>query len=118
MGAALPVTSWVLLSGAASCFLGFLATVAALVVRWPVIRVLGSAYFARFLAVQAVAINLVLFGVVAWAAGNFGWSAVLFGWAGPPLYGLVFFAYSLTNIDFTARKYHGFGVDAAPTSRP
>jgi hypothetical protein len=85
---------------------GFLATLAALAVRRPLVATLGAGYTGRFLLVQAIAINAVLYYVVRSAAA---W-VELPGGAGNPwlpvAYGLLFFLYSLSNIDWTARKFH------------
>ena len=82
---------------------GFVACVAAIAVRRPLVARLGSGYTGRFLLVQGLAINAVLYYVV---QGMMGWSGVQAGWWAPPAYGLLFFLYSMSNIDWTARKFH------------
>lgn len=91
-----------MLVAALSVLAGLVACVAAIVVRRPLVARLGPGYTGRFLAVQGLAINGVLFYVVQAMAG---WSGARTWWL-PPAYGLLFFVYSLSNIDWTAKKFH------------
>lgn len=85
---------------------GVLATLAALAVRRPLVGQLGAGYTGRFLAVQAIAINLALFFVVQATVGWLGLAGGAADYWLPAAYGLMFFGYSMSNIDWTARKFH------------
>lgn len=91
---------------ALASLLGVVATVAALLARWAVVRRLDQGYLGRFALVQGVAINAALLAVCAWTAVQFG----LVDRLGSPMlavvYGLAFFGYSLSNIDWTIKKFH------------
>ena len=85
--------------------LGVVATLAALRVRRGFVATLGPGYAGRYLLVQGGAINAALWFVVQAAAG---WSQILVVdayWL-PLVYGAIFFGYSLSNIDWTAKKFH------------
>ena len=95
-----------MLTAALGLAAGVLATFAALVVRRPLVAQLGEGYAWRFLLVQALAINGVLYLVV---QATMTWMDLRGGaldfWLPLP-YGMLFFFYSLSNIDWTARKFH------------
>lgn len=95
-----------MLTAALGLAAGVLATLAALVVRRPLVRQLGEGYARRFLAVQAVAINVVFFLVVRATADWVQLEGAARDFGLPIGYGLLFFVYSLSNIDWTARKFH------------
>lgn len=89
--------------------LGVIATVAALRVRRQLLPGLGEGYVPRFLLVQGVAINVALWLVVQWAANWSEFPHSLGADLGLVLaYGLVFFGYSISNVDWTAKKFHDF----------
>lgn len=90
---------------ALALLLGVVATLAALRVRRGFVATLGPGYAGRYLLVQGLAINAALWFVVQAAAG---WSQVhvVDAYWLPVAYGAVFFAYSLSNIDWTAKKFH------------
>ena len=85
---------------------GVLATLAALVVRRPLVHQLGEGYVRRFLAVQGLAINVVFFLVVRATADWVELRGAALHVGLPVAYGLLYFVYSLSNIDWTARKFH------------
>ncbi len=97
-----------MLTAALSLAAGVLATLAALAMRRPLVARLGPGYAGRFLATQAIAINLALFFVVQATAGWLGLSGGATDQWLPVAYGLLFFMYSMSNIDWTARKFHDF----------
>lgn len=85
--------------------LGVVATLVALRVRRPLVASLGPGYAGRYLLIQGLAINGALWYIVAAAAG---WSQIVVAdayWM-IPAYGAVYFLYSLSNIDWTAKKFH------------
>lgn len=95
-----------MLTAALSLSAGVFATLAALAVRRPLVGQLGRGFAGRFLAVQAIAINLALYLVVQATAGWLGLrGGAADNWL-PVAYGLMFFIYSMSNIDWTARKFH------------
>lgn len=85
------------------------AVVFALRVRQPLIAPLGSPYRMRFFAVQAGPINVILFGVIWATAGRLGWADALGSVLGVFAYGVVFYLYSVSNVDWTLRKFHAVG---------
>ncbi|MEB3330594.1 MAG: hypothetical protein VKQ33_15315 [Candidatus Sericytochromatia bacterium] len=91
---------------ALASFLGAGATILALLSRWAQVRRLDRGYLPRFLLVQGLAINAALLGVGTWTVAQFGVLERL----GPALltgaYGGLFFFYSLSNIDWTIKKFH------------
>lgn len=92
-----------MLVAALSVLAGLVACVAAIAVRRPLVARLGAGYTGRFLLVQGLAINGALYYVV---QGMAGWSGIQATWWLPLAYGPLFFLYSLSNIDWTARKFH------------
>lgn len=87
--------------------LGLLAVVVAMRVRRDLAARLGREWRLRFMAVQGVPINLALFAVWHYLAANLGWWDGQHVWWLALAYTPVFFFYSLSNIDWTARKFHG-----------
>jgi hypothetical protein len=89
---------------------GLLAVFVALRARGPLAARLGRPWLMRFLAVQAGLINAVLLAIVLQIANQLGWQGPVALWAVPLGYGVLFFFYSLSNIDWTAKKFHSEGV--------
>jgi hypothetical protein len=87
--------------------IGFLAVVAAMRVRRELAGSLGKAWRVRFLLVQGVLINVVLFAVVCYLIGRDDVTTAAEKWAAVVMYGPLYFGYSLHNIDWTAKKFHG-----------
>ena len=95
-----------MLSALLGLTIGMMAVVVALRVRRDLAARLGREWRLRFLAVQGGLINVTLFVVWRYLAASLaGDGATL--WFASALYGPVFFFYSLSNIDWTARKFHG-----------
>jgi hypothetical protein len=88
---------------------GLIAVVVAMRMRRDLAARLGQAWRIRFLAVQGGLINITLFMVWRYVAGNLDLEGGEL-WAASLAYGPVFFFYSLSNIDWTARKFHGVDV--------
>lgn len=95
--------------GLAACLaLGGVATLASLLRRWVLVRHLGKAWWLRFALVQGLAVNALMAYTYLSVAEHLGWVAQGHGlWALPLGYGLGFFALSLSNADWSARKFHG-----------
>ncbi|MEB3197355.1 MAG: hypothetical protein VKP62_09145 [Candidatus Sericytochromatia bacterium] len=94
---------------ALSLLSGLLATLAALVRRWALVRSLEPTYLPRFLVTQGVLINGALYGVWHWTLQSSGLNAQ---WSPPILvvaYGLMYLAYSVANVDWTVKKFHAEG---------
>lgn len=89
--------------------IGLMAVLVAMRLRRDLAAQLGRDWRLRFLAVQGILINLCLFAVWRWVADNLGYSDDTSLWAVSCIYGPVFLVYSLSNIDWTARKFHGVG---------
>lgn len=87
--------------------LGLVAVVAAMRVRRDLASGLGREWRVRFLLVQGVLINGTLFAVIRYISHNLGWTDATSLWLVSALYGPLFFGYSLSNVDWTARKFHG-----------
>jgi hypothetical protein len=87
--------------------LGLVAVVAAMRVRRDLASGLGRDWRVRFFLVQGVLINGTLFAVIRYVSHNLGWTDPASLWLVSGLYGLLFFGYSLSNVDWTARKFHG-----------
>ena len=96
-------------SALAGVLVGLLAVLASLRVRRDLASQLGRDWRVRFVTVQAGPINLVLFAVLHYLAIQQGWDGTTAAWGLVLAYGPVFFGYSLANIDWTARKFHGVG---------
>ena len=95
-----------MLSGILGLGFGLVAVLVAMRVRRDLSARLGSAWRVRFLLVQGVLINLALFFVWRWVAANLGWGEGTAVWIVSLAYAPTFFVYSLSNIDWTARKFH------------
>lgn len=95
---------------ALSFLVGLLAVAVALGLRRPLAAHLGRGWLVRFLAVQAGLINAVLLVIVLQIAHTLGWEGPVALWAVPLGYGVLFFFYSLSNIDWTAKKFHSEGA--------
>jgi hypothetical protein len=91
---------------ALASLLGVLASGLALVARWAVVRGIGPGYMGRFLLVQGGAINAALLSVCAWTSVQFGLLDRLGAGTLVCAYGALFFVYSLSNIDWTIKKFH------------
>jgi hypothetical protein len=89
---------------------GLLAVFGAIGVRRPLTARLGRSWLVRFLAVQAGLINAVLLAIVMQIAKQLGWQGPVALWLVPVGYGVLFFFYSLSNIDWTAKKFHAEGA--------
>jgi hypothetical protein len=89
-----------------SLLLGILAVWAALRVRKTLAAGLGRDWLIRFWVVTAGPINVVLLAVVLAIANNHGWTTGVGAFVLPLLYGVLFFFFSLSNIDWTAKKFH------------
>lgn len=96
-----------LLSALLGLAIGFIAVVVAMRLRRDLAAQLGREWRIRFLAVQGVLINAALFAVWEYVASNLGWTQGSQVWGVAIAYGPVFLGYSLSNIDWTARKFHG-----------
>jgi hypothetical protein len=97
------------LLGALSLLIGLLAVFAAIRVRGPLVAQLGRGWLIRFLVVQGGLINAVLLWVVLSTLKGFSWSTGAAAWGIPLGYGALFYVYSLSNIDWTAKKFHSEG---------
>lgn len=84
--------------------LGWLAMGLAIWTRRHLAVSLGRPWFGRFVAVQGLLIHPLLLALVYYLAARLGVAA---HWAAAPVYGLLFYLYTLSNIGFTARKFHG-----------
>ncbi|MFP5503631.1 MAG: hypothetical protein ACLGIN_14165 [Candidatus Sericytochromatia bacterium] len=87
--------------------IGIVAALAATVLRPAIVRRLGTGWLIRYMGIQAGLINAALVALVLalgrdWAQGA---GLVLL----PVAYGLGFFFYSLSNIDWTVKKFHTEG---------
>ncbi|MDB5100904.1 MAG: hypothetical protein JWM80_5325 [Cyanobacteria bacterium RYN_339] len=85
--------------------LGFIAVMAAMRARRDMAATLGREWRMRFLLVQGLLINVALFATICLVIGKGAsaseqWLAVL-------VYGPLFYGYSLSNINWTAKKFHG-----------
>jgi hypothetical protein len=89
---------------------GLLAVFAALAVRRPLTAQLGRGWLIRFLVVQAGLINAVLLAIVLYIGKQLGWTGGTAFWAVPLGYAVLFFFYSLSNLDWTAKKFHTEGT--------
>ncbi len=87
--------------------IGLLAVGVAMRVRRDLAAQLGREWRVRFLVVQGGLINACLFGVWRYLAGNLGFDGPEAVWLVSLAYGPLFTLYSLSNIDWTARKFHG-----------
>jgi hypothetical protein len=94
-----------LLNALVAIVLGFIAVMAAMRVRRELAGALGREWRVRFLLVQGVLINVALFATVCYLIGKD--VSVLEQWLATLLYGPVFYFYSLSNINWTAKKFHG-----------
>ena len=88
---------------------GVLAVFAAIRSKAAAVRPLGASFFGRFLAIQAGLINAVLLAIVLQIAKQLAWQGPVAVWAVPVGYGVLFFFYSLSNIDWTVKKFHSEG---------
>lgn len=88
-----------LLAAFAASVIAFLAAVAT---RRSGVARLGAVGVRRLVAVQLVAINAVLLGVVYALSRSWGWPA----WAFALGYGALFFFYTRANIDWVVSKFH------------
>jgi hypothetical protein len=89
--------------------IGLMTVVVAMRMRRDLAARLGRDWRLRFLAVQGGLINVTLFVVWRYIAQNLGMEGRDL-WIASIVYGPVFFFYSLSNIDWTARKFHGVDV--------
>lgn len=89
-----------------SLLLGILAVWAALRVRKTLAAELGRDWLVRFWIVTAGPINVVLLAVVLGIANHHGWTGGTAAFVLPIVYGVLFFFFSLSNIDWTAKKFH------------
>jgi hypothetical protein len=83
--------------------LGVGAAIAALMLKRTLVRPLGPGYWLRFLAVQAGVINVLFWALLQAIAKQSGWEN---RWAWLVAYVVLFFFYSLSNIDWTIKKFH------------
>jgi hypothetical protein len=90
----------------AGILIGLVAVVAAMRVRRGLSARLGQEWRRRFLLVQGLPINVVLFLVLGYVVSNLDLGNAA-SWVLLGLYGPLFFGYSIANIDWTARKFHG-----------
>lgn len=90
--------------------LGLVAVFAAIKRRAALVRPLGSGWYVRFLVVQAGLINALLLAVILVVAKQLGWTGPVAEWLVPLGYGVLFFFYSLSNVDWTVKKFHSEGA--------
>ena len=93
----------------AGVLLGLVAVLVAMRVRRGLAAQLGREWRVRFRSVQAGPINLVLYAVLRYVTMQLGWNDTVSLWGLSVAYGPLFYLYSLQNIDWTARKFHGVG---------
>jgi hypothetical protein len=91
---------------AASLILGCVASLLALKTRAALIAPLGSNYVRRFAIIQAGVINALLFVTIYQLSQYQGWGGANLNWVMPGLYGCLFYAYSVSNVDWTIAKFH------------
>ena len=103
----------VLWVGVVSLLVGALAALAAIAMRRALAAALGRGWLVRYMVIQALVINGVLLALTLWMAQAMGFFANAAGWAFVGLYGLMFFFYSVSNIDWTAKKFHTRPGEAA-----
>lgn len=89
-----------------SLLLGLLAVWAALRVRRVLAAELGRDWLIRFWVVTGGPINVVLLAVVLGIANHHGWTSGAAFVVLPLAYGVLFYFFSLSNIDWTAKKFH------------
>ena len=89
---------------------GLVAVFAAIKRRTALVGPLGPGWSVRFLVVQAGLINAVLLALVLTIAGQLGWTGPAAVWLVPLGYAVGFFFYSLSNIDWTVKKFHAEGA--------
>lgn len=89
-----------------SFVLGVLAVLGAVRVKGPLAERLGRSWRVRFCLMQGGVINAFVLYVVSAVAKANGWTSGGANWAVPAGYAVLFFFYSLSNIDWTARKFH------------
>ena len=87
--------------------IGIVAALAATLLRPALVRRLGTGWLFRYMAIQAGLINVALAALVLALGRDWGQGAgaVLL----PLAYGLGFFFYSLSNIDWMVKKFHTEG---------
>jgi hypothetical protein len=90
--------------------LGLVAVFAAIKRRSALVRPLGPGWFVRFLVVQAGLINALLLAIIMVVAQQLGWTGPTAAWLVPVGYGVLFFFYSLSNVDWTVKKFHAEGT--------
>lgn len=92
-----------------SLLLGLVAVWAALRVRRTLAAELGRDWLIRFWVVTGGPINVVLLAVVLAIANNHGWTTGAGRFVLPLVYGVVFYFFTLSNIEWTAKKFFAKG---------
>lgn len=97
------------MTGVLGFILGLVAVFAAIKRRKALVEPLGPGWFVRFLAIQGGLINGVLLALILVIAQQLAWTGPTAAWLVPIGYALGFYVYSLSNIDWTVKKFHSQG---------
>ncbi|MNS59654.1 hypothetical protein D3C72_926160 [compost metagenome] len=97
------------MTGVLGFILGLVAVFAAIKRRKALVEPLGPGWFVRFLAIQAGLINGALLALILVIAQQLAWTGPTAAWLVPIGYAVGFYFYSLSNIDWTVKKFHSQG---------
>ncbi|MEB3283985.1 MAG: hypothetical protein VKN33_01695 [Candidatus Sericytochromatia bacterium] len=95
-----------MLSLVATFFAASLCAALALVYRWQVVRDLGPSYVGRYWLVQGLFINATLLAVWHWVTHTMQLTSDVSAVVLNVAYVVIFYFYSVANVDWTLKKFH------------